>query len=428
MNPLNWIKTKASRAFSAVLYPYGSGAPVWNPSDGETLMREGYKQNAVVYACVNLIADNFADLSPTLYRRVGDDVERVAEHAALDLLRRPNAMDSEYDFKKAWAAYLLLTGDAYVDGSETPETGPNRGVPRELYVLRSDHVEIKAGTRQEPVQGYVYTEGGAEIDYEPQEIAHSKLFNPLHPFYGMSPLEAAARGVDSHNMASTWNYHLLKNGASPPWMMNIKGNVSPDEKEKFKDQVDRKLSGPSNAGKPIVMRGADGVEITQLGLSPVEMGWLDGKTLSALEIASAFKVGGQLVGIPDSQTYANYEQAYRALYTEAVLPLFGQFCDMLTRWLLERYDDEGLFFWYEKDEIDALQEDQTERIERAAKAFDAGIATQRQAAEIAGLPTDDAQDVFKLRMTDQLVPAGSQDVEAEMEKARREYERKQRAA
>jgi len=51
------------------------------------------------------------------------------------------------------------------------------------------------------------------------------------------------------------------------------------------------------------------------------MDWLGGRNVAARDIALAFGVPAQLVGIPDAQTYANMAEARMALYEETVLPL-----------------------------------------------------------------------------------------------------------
>jgi hypothetical protein len=46
-------------------------------------------------------------------------------------------------------------------------------------------------------------------------VMQLKLWHPLDDWYGLSPLEAAAQGVDAHNAAGAWNKALLDNGARP---------------------------------------------------------------------------------------------------------------------------------------------------------------------------------------------------------------------
>jgi HK97 family phage portal protein len=327
---------------------------------------------------------------------VGSEQEEVDDHPVLDLLYSPNPIMSDTDLKTALAAHLLIAGNAYLDGAQAVQTGERRGRPVYLWPLRPDKVTVKAGTWREPVSGYRYDEG-KPVEFDVDQVMHLKLFNPLDSFYGMGPIEAAARGIDQHNAASAWNTGLLQNGAAPPWVMAIKGSVKPEERENFKEQIQDRLAGPENARKPVVTStGSDGgLDVTKLGFNPLEMDFLEGKKMSAYEIAAAFNVPAQLVGIPGAQTYANYEQARKALYTEGVLPLADMICAGLTRWLLPKFGATDLYLYYDKGQIDALQEDLTELFNRAAIGYRAGFLTQRQAAQIAGVDDDQAEDMYR---------------------------------
>ena len=52
-------------------------------------------------------------------------------------------------------------------------------------------------------------------------VMHLKSFNPLNPWSGMSPLQAAGLAVDIHNDGQKWNKRLIENGGS---LLVIGGN------------------------------------------------------------------------------------------------------------------------------------------------------------------------------------------------------------
>jgi phage portal protein BeeE len=68
-------------------------------------------------------------------------------------------------------------------------------------------------------QAYEYTVAGSTVRFNQTAalppILHFTLFNPLDDHYGLSPLEAAAAAVDTHNAAANWNKALLDNAARP---------------------------------------------------------------------------------------------------------------------------------------------------------------------------------------------------------------------
>src|SRR3546814_14134669 len=48
-----------------------------------------------------------------------------------------------------------------------------------------------------------------------RRILHIKYFHPLDDLYGLSPLEAAAYGIDIHTAEREWNKALFDNAARP---------------------------------------------------------------------------------------------------------------------------------------------------------------------------------------------------------------------
>jgi hypothetical protein len=70
-----------------------------------------------------------------------------------------------------------------------------------------------------------------------------------------------------------------------------------------------------------------------MGFTPLDMDWLNGKNSSAREICNVMGVPAQMLGIPGSQTHANYEEARLSMYEDTVIPLLDQFTDALNNWL-----------------------------------------------------------------------------------------------
>jgi phage portal protein BeeE len=69
--------------------------------------------------------------------------------------------------------------------------------------------------------------------------------------------------------------------------------------------------GAKNAGRPMLLEG--GLDWKPMGFSPSDMEFLKTKEAAAREIALAFGVPPQLLGLPGDNTYANYQEANRAI-------------------------------------------------------------------------------------------------------------------
>jgi HK97 family phage portal protein len=92
-----------------------------------------------------------------------------------------------------------------------------------------------------------------------------------------------------------------------------------------------------------------------MSLSPKDMDFLDAKHNAAREIALAFGVPPMLLGIPGDNTYANYQEANRALFRGTVLPLAARIGAAIAQWLVPAFGDVRLV--PDADKVEALSPD-----------------------------------------------------------------------
>ena len=77
-----------------------------------------------------------------------------------------------------------------------------------------------------------------------------------------------------------------------------------------------------------------------MGFSPSDMEFLKTKEAAAREIAIAYGVPPQLLGLPGDNTYANYQEANRAFYRQTILPLVRRIGAAMGGWLGWRFGAE----------------------------------------------------------------------------------------
>ena len=376
----------------------------------QDLAKEGYQKNAIVYRCVNEIAKG-ASAVP-FHIKAGDDV--LEQHPLIDLLNRPNPLQSNSEFFNSLFGYLLLAGNAYV-----LKVGGLAGQPKELHLLRPDRIEIKAGSGYMPerydyvINGKILTSYEVDQDTGMGDLKQIKLWNPLDDYHGLSPLAAAAVEVDQHNLASTHNISLLSNGARPSGAIIFKpkddagftANLSDSQRQQLLTDLNQRFSGTSNAGRPMLLEGD--FDWKEMGLSPKDMDFLNLKHMSSTDIALCFGVPSQLVGVPDAQTYANVAEARLALYEETIIPYLRKIESDINEWLVPQFN-ENIKFQYIVDEIPALSERRRRIYENITTAVSQGIMTRNEAREMIGLSPVDGAD--ELLVAANLFPLGRNEV------------------
>ena len=99
--------TKASRAFS--LHFQGLAAAQWTPRNYTAFSKEAYQLNVIAYSAINRIASAVSSIEWEAWK----DDKQMLGHPLLDLLRRPNPMQSGPDWWRTRSSYLLLSGNMY---------------------------------------------------------------------------------------------------------------------------------------------------------------------------------------------------------------------------------------------------------------------------------------------------------------------------
>lgn len=351
---MNWFSklfSKKQMGSSVTTFNMGMGSATQMRLDPDSISREAYNKLVVAFRCVNVIANAAASVKFNLFS--GD--KEIEEHAVLDLLKRPNPMQGGFQFLSECVSYFAIHGNCFIEGLSA---GPQRP-PVELRCHRTSRFSIRPGANFIPSAYVMRFGGGKEVTFPVDimgrsAILHLKTFNPLDDYWGQSPINPAALDVDTLNSASMWNLSLLQNSARPCgiFFYTGEGNLKDEQRRQLRKDIDDMWKGAVNAGKPLLLGGK--MDFKEAGFNPKDMDFLNSKKVSKTDIALAFGVPGQLVGISESQTFANYEQAVLSFYLETVLPITKIFCTELNHWLLPSYG-ENLELRPDEDSIMALE-------------------------------------------------------------------------
>ena len=350
---------------SVVSYKNYGGSNVVSGDYGD-LCEHGYKNNVVVYRCIHIISRAISSVDWVIKKTNKDsNFESIKEGEILNLLKRPNAKQAGSGFIESCISYLLLSGNCYVSAVKD-----EFGKVLELHVLRPDRVRVIPSGRSVPA-GYEYTVGHhkeffpIDPDNGFSNLVHIKLFNPTDDWYGMSPLSVAMGAVKQHNAIAKQNVSFLQNGGRPSGALVYKNSLDPVRRESLRSDLKNAYEGGHNAGKILLLEGD--FEWKEMGLSPKDLDFTSGKSLSAKEIALAFGVPSILIGETEDATFSNYKEARYNFWEETVLPLLNLFVGEFSNWLGYLFA-ENFSVTYDIDSIQALsarRESEWKRINEA---------------------------------------------------------------
>ncbi|MCH2038400.1 MAG: phage portal protein [Rickettsiales bacterium] len=335
------------------------GKPVWMDREYSKFANEGYIKNVIAARCVQIIASGASNVKWKLHRNSPNSKEDIKQHPILSLLKRPNPSMGGVALLESLYSAKLISGNSYLLA-----VGVHNAPPSELHLLRPDRVVVISGKHSVP-HAYRYKTGSSYKDYPVNRITghsqvlHLKSFHPLNDWYGLSPVEAAAYAIDQHNQSGQWNQALLQNGARPSGALIVNagreggnGMLSEDQYHRLKNQLEENYSGASNSGRPLLLEG--GLEWKEMSLSPRDMDFIETKNSAARDIALAFGVPPQLLGIPGDNKYSNMAEARLSLWEETIIPLIEHVAGELNNWLIPKFHDESLELSFSTDGISAL--------------------------------------------------------------------------
>jgi HK97 family phage portal protein len=371
-----FAREQKQSATGSVIALQTAGRPVWTPRQYDALAREGFTRNAVAYRCVRLVQEACA----TVPLRVEFDGRRAPDHPLQTLIDRPNPEQGGADLREALYGGMQTAGNAYIEAVSLDDDAPF-----ELWALRPDRVKVVPNARGWP-DAYEYAANGRTVRIGRDgdgwlKVLHLKLWHPLDDWYGFSPLEAAAFSIDVHNASGAWNKALLDNAARPSGALvyGSKERMTEDQFTRLKDQLTETYAGTGNAGRPLLLEG--GLDWKPMSLSPADMDFIDGKYAAARDIALAFGVPGQLLGIPGDNSYANYKEANSAFWRNTVLPLADKTTRSLSAWLEPKFPGAKIVA-----DVEALPALAAERDALWARLEGATFLTDAERRHLAGLP------------------------------------------
>ncbi len=414
-SPTREEKISSTAPLIYVMYAGNETYGVWTKRNLAQYSDDAYVKCVPAYTAVNKVAKSVASVPLKVKqgdRRDSKNAKEVSsDHPLVKLLDRPNPWQGGCAFREEVIAYLMLTGNSYIEG-----IGPDgdNEPPIEMYTQRPDRMRVipsKMG-----VAGYVYNFNGDRKPWPANPITgaspicHIKFFHPIDDWYGLSPVEAAGNSVDAHNFAGQWNQSLLQNGAKPSGALVYKpaetdpASLTEKQKNQIHEQLNGTIAGPRNAGRIPLLDGR--LEWMQMSLSPAEMDWIEGRREDSRAIAQVFGVPPLLLNIPGDNTYANYSEARSSFYEDTVLPLTDFFIDYLNRWLCPAYGDD-IFIEAYTETLPALETKRAARWTAVGSATWLTVNEKRKATGYDALDIPEADEVF---IPSNLIPlAGSLD-------------------
>ena len=348
---------------------------------------EYYAISVSVYSAIKLRADAMARAPVGLLRSVqsggpsgGSVPARVSvgpDHPAQQLLDRVNPWHTRGDLWRATEINLCLWGSSFW-ALERDEAGRP-----EIWPLRSDRVRVLP-EKQRHVKGFVYMGVNGPVAYTPEEIVWMRYYNPLEPFAGLSPLAPVRLSVDAGLDALRFNRSFFKNSAQPDIIFTTEETMTDAEVEDFYHRWEERYQGPGKAHRPAIASFIK--DIKTLGFNHREMEFLQGLRWSLEDVSRTYGVPLPLLSDYQQATFANITTAEKLFWRNTIVPEMRFLEEHLNSELLPRLGYEDLTAQFDLSTIEAMNEDETERVNRETKLLAHGVLTINEVRATRNLP------------------------------------------
>jgi len=427
----DWFNKKAISNTVGVSQPVkmevrfvGMNQVVWSVVDGAGFIDNGYLGNHAVFSVQDWKSQKCATADPIVSEKVDEKTYRkfkslmkeptrdsflraqdikhkalreISDHEMKKVLDHPNPYMSRYELDYGLSAYLDLTGNGYLFGVRDGMDGVT-GKIKEIYLPAAQNVQATM-SNYEIINYFLLT--NPEVKINAANVCHLRNWNPLartdaDRYSGLSRLHALSHIIDSYNESIEAEASIYQDKGVRT-ILFPKGVVDPNElsTEQGMSQRDRFNQQVKEVGVGGILTSKIEMGSINLGFSPAEMGILESKKLSKIDICAAYHVPPEIMFWGENSTYNNMPAFRKIALTDAVLPEYEKKADKLNDWLTPSYDPDGkqgLVISYNYDDFNELQPDKKELADWLSKvpltaneireAFGYGIAKDENADKV----------------------------------------------
>jgi phage portal protein BeeE len=341
-------------------------------------VRDAYKSNGVVFACILARLLVFSE-ARFLWRTITDGRPgELFDNAELDLLKEPWPNGTTGELLAHCEQGASLAGNYYgakIDGR--------------IRNLRPDWVTIVTGSEDDnpyavdakPVL-YIYSPPrGDPTLLTPAEVIHySPIPDPAAQWRGMSWLTPVLNEIKSDSAATKHKQRFFENGAIPGLVVSYDASVSTADFDHFVASFKERHEGVHNAYKTMHLGG--GADATVVGANLEQLDFKVTQGAGETRIAAAAGVHPVIVGLSEglagsSLNAGNFAAARRRFADGTLRPLWRSVSASAQRVLTR--PDPTTELWYDDRDIPFLREDAKEeadidktQAETIARLTDAG--------------------------------------------------------
>jgi len=326
---------------------------------GTLINSETAFQVNAIFSAVSLISDTISTLPLDAYVR--SDGERVAMRPRPTWVTKPDVDTTREAFYGAIIVSLLLDGNAFV------RVYTQNGQIVNLNVLNPAKVTIKRnglGRVQFVVEGEKAPLTTDDIIFIPDVVRPGSL-------RGISRVEALKDNFGLAMALENYAARFFGQGATTQGIIEFPGEMTYEQAQQLQQSFDARHKGWRYAHKTGILY--NGAQYKATNVPNDQAQFLDSRRMAVEDVARAFNIPPNLMGLPGTTSYASVEQNNLAWVTHCIRPIVQKIENALSVLLALSPNGQNAFLRFNIDGL--LRADINSRMTAYSTGLQAGFLT-----------------------------------------------------
>ena len=258
-------------------------------------------------------------------RMVESNLEENPDHPIMDLLLHPNELIEGSALFHVTITWLRVAGEAFwvCQGKDGEWIGPGE-IPAMVWPV-SPHA-MNPYLVNGVLMGWDFAApewmpGGksfGRLRIPPWAVYQFKFPNPDNLMRGMSPISAAATGIETDMMISNYNRAVIENGGDPGGVLMYDADLSQKERKEILTEWEQTHKGPDNAKKTRIL--SHGFTYLPISMNPKDMEYIEQKKWDRDEILAVMNTPRSIVGQTEYVNYATHQGERKNFWENGLIP------------------------------------------------------------------------------------------------------------
>lgn len=303
-----------------------------NANSGAVVNKKTAMSFTPVWCAVKLLSESISQIPIEICEKTSDgDIVKRHDHVLTKMLTlNPNHYQTKIDFFSKIIVDLCLDGNSYVKIERD-----NRGIPKYLYCLKADDVEVKY------YEGDLYySNKDSNETYSSKDVLHFKSLS-TDGYIGVSPIQQCKNAIGWGIAVETYGNTFFSNGAKLSGVLSTDRQMSELAIERLRNSFQEQYASLNDANKTLILE--EGLKFQQVSISNEQAQFLSSRDMAIQEVARVFNLPPHMLKDLSKSSFNNIEQQSTEFVRYSVMPYLSNMeAEMNLK--LFREDEQGKVF------------------------------------------------------------------------------------